>query len=746
MGSNRRRHLGGGFGFSSGRLGSYIVGAFQSLCSFLFDGVDEAINIDEALPLLATTTTGTWLIDLNVIDATPTAIDKIVVFGDTSIVTFIQVEIFTDGKVRFRLFDNNVEKFRVQTDGVAFLDNSWNTIGVVQDAVLPFIMINGIQVAQTLTIGTAPTQVLWFNDVPSLDNGRIACLNGNGGGDVFFFNGYINQVHLLNTNLSAAQIFDWHNNGKPKNAKTLFPTNTVYQFIPQDAYDWDSVNSEWAVPNAVASPIVSPRSFEFDGVNEYFTIPKAQIESVISGSNKTFTQSFTFYKTDDLQLNSIFGDDVGLFYRIDTANKLTINLYNGAVSKTVTWSNVFATATWYTIDVVYDYSLTLGNRVEMYINGVLATKLTDNADTIIGSPTTSFYIGRYSSTSFMFTGYINQTSLTDTALTSLQITEKYNNGNPLNPQTLYGANNKWFFNPDDSGATAQFSVLDSVNSITATSVNLEDADLKYRAPNVSYSVNMEEVDKDCTEGANPYQEVTLQSLFEEYNFTNMWSSENLDISGTNTTMLDYSGEHDLVNPVAANQATFNASSANFNSKPSLTYNGTTDYNKKLVTDWRGSDSTGVIIGVYRTVSGATQYFYSTSSESVATDYLASTTSSSNYRTRYFDSVVASKRSMVGNVNVLSGAVAHVITEVCTGSNYHIYTDSTDNTLTPSTGTDDGATWMNDISRDNISIGGFDRSSGVAYSNIEWCFTGYLPYSDIPTVEALITELKTYYGI
>jgi hypothetical protein len=223
-------------------------------------------------------------------------------------------------------------------------------------------------------------------------------------------------------------------------------------------------------------------SFLLDGVNEYFTIPKAQLDSVITGSNKIFTHSFTFYKTDDLQLNTLFGSDNALFYRIDTANKLTINFHNGTVSKTVTWSDVFATATWYTIDVVYDYSLTLGNRTEMYINGVLATKLTDNADTIIGSPTTYFYIGRYSSTSFMFTGSINQIGLTDTALNQTQITEKYNSGKPLNPQTLYEANNKWFFNPDNGGTTAQFPVVDSINSVTATSVNLEDSDLTTTTP------------------------------------------------------------------------------------------------------------------------------------------------------------------------------------------------------------------------------------------------------------------------
>jgi len=35
---------------------------------------------------------------------------------------------------------------------------------------------------------------------------------------------------------------------------------------------------------------------------------------------------------------------------------------------------------------------------------------------------------------------------------------------------------------EDSGSTAQFSVLDSTNSITATSVNMEDADKTTTTP------------------------------------------------------------------------------------------------------------------------------------------------------------------------------------------------------------------------------------------------------------------------
>jgi hypothetical protein len=484
---------------------------FQILCSFFFDGVNNFFNIDSALIPLATTTKGTWLISLNVIDATPTAIEKIVVFGNTSLVTFIQVEIFTDGKVRFRLFDNAVEKFRVQTDGVAFLDNSWNTIGVVQDAILPFITINGIKVAQTLTVGTAPTQVLWFNDLPSLDNGRIGCLNGAGGGDVLFFNGYINQVSLLNDSITEAQILDWHNNGKPKDAETLFPNKIVYPFNPNNSND----TAQFLVPywkNETAANI--GKSFYFDAINNTLDLDiQSNYSNYMNGSGKEFTLMFNLLKarngtTEYLmsQWGGSAGSNQAFYCYIDSAGRIGMAIQNSSGST----KSIRTTATFTDLSeplrIMFSVNMneTLGNRGKIIVNGVDEVLDFDNLDTSMDTVIRPIQIGR------LFPGvfgnfYLNEMGLLDEAVDLDRYNEWYQSDNPLNFQTVYGSNCKNHMNPEDSTLTAQFDINDVTNSCNWSSTNMVTSDLTRISTYgiIAVSENMVDADKDCTE--NPYE-------------------------------------------------------------------------------------------------------------------------------------------------------------------------------------------------------------------------------------------------
>ena len=73
-----------------------------------------------------------------------------------------------------------------------------------------------------------------------------------------------------------------------------------------------------------------------------------------------------------------------------------------------------------------------------------------------------------------FDGHINQEFFINRTITIDEHIEWYNKGNILNPQDVFGNDCVWFFNPANSGSTAQFSVVDAVNSITATSFNMVD--------------------------------------------------------------------------------------------------------------------------------------------------------------------------------------------------------------------------------------------------------------------------------
>jgi hypothetical protein len=68
----------------------------------------------------------------------------------------------------------------------------------------------------------------------------------------------------------------------------------------------------------------------------------------------------------------------------------------------------------------------------------------------------------------------------------------------LNPIDIFGTDCKYLFNPENSVWNGSNYVnTDAVNNVVATSSNMVESSLKYRAPNLSYSQNMIETNKVC---------------------------------------------------------------------------------------------------------------------------------------------------------------------------------------------------------------------------------------------------------
>ena len=212
--------------------------------SFVFDGVNEYINIDNVLiNSLATTTKGTWSAWVRPVDGTPAATEVFFGFGDTigtsSVITIYSR--ITTGLLEAFIRQNTTVKWVLQTNAGAFSDNTWTHIALVQDGVSPVLYINGVAVAQTFTNSTDKTW--WFNNDANLDNGRIACNNLGGAGNATFFNGLMDEVGFFNTNLSAAQILEIYNSGKPKNLLVhSASTNLVFYFRMGDGDTFDGTN------------------------------------------------------------------------------------------------------------------------------------------------------------------------------------------------------------------------------------------------------------------------------------------------------------------------------------------------------------------------------------------------------------------------------------------------------------------------------------------------------------------------
>jgi len=236
----------------------------------------------------------------------------------------------------------------------------------------------------------------------------------------------------------------------------------------------------------------------------------------------------------------------------------------------------------------------------------------------------------------------------------------------------------------------------------------------------------------------------LNKIFASYNFTNMWSSENLTVSGTTTTLHDYASEHDLSNPSAVNQPSFNSSGGvGSESKPSLTF-VTNDILSKSITDYRGSDSSGVFISVLKVNSGTNIFDIGIWDSTQLANYVNQTsTISSKYRFLHNSGVI---RVASGTSDVLTGSPNLVTSSACSGSAYYIVINGVSETLAFTSGTNDGAVWLDSTTgRDSLAIGG-RLSNSPAYGNLEWCMGGYMPFVSEANIIAVQEELKTYYGI
>ena len=236
----------------------------------------------------------------------------------------------------------------------------------------------------------------------------------------------------------------------------------------------------------------------------------------------------------------------------------------------------------------------------------------------------------------------------------------------------------------------------------------------------------------------------LEQFAIDYGFLNMYSSEKLLVSGTTTTLYDYLGEHDLVNPSSVNQPTFNASSANFNNLPSLTFDGTTDHVTKAVSNWRGSDSTGVFVSVFKVISGAQILSLASANNALNLTYTQDQITTTNYRFNVLNESSPDRRAGKGSTNISSGSF--VGSYSCSGADYAIFINGVKETYTAVVGANDGAKWLDSNStRDDLSIGAVLRSAPF-YSNIEFVMSGYKPFVSEAEIIALQAELKTYYGI
>ena len=231
-----------------------------------------------------------------------------------------------------------------------------------------------------------------------------------------------------------------------------------------------------------------------------------------------------------------------------------------------------------------------------------------------------------------------------------------------------------------------------------------------------------------------------------YSPFNVWDSEHETRVGTTTTFLDYNNvgtAYDLANPAASNQPTYNASSFDFNSLPSFTFDGSSDYVINNVSNYRNSDNSGMFISVYKKLSGNLMMTLTVGAETTNRYFGYNSINSNSFRTSA--AMDAGTFSFRGTENV-DNTNPQLVTYAGTGSEYKMWIGDSEQSIVIIQGNNDGAKWL-DSTNDygNLAIGA-RVSPTISYSNIEWCFSGYFPYVDDATTLEIIAILKTKYAI
>jgi len=319
----------------------------------------------------------------------------------------------------------------------------------------------------------------------------------------------VSNLTLFNTALSATganSVETLYNNGSPLTSMSGFTSLQGWWKLDASA-TWDSSNSWWAIPDDSTNSNTtesfgltqsaleqsdlsftssySPYALDFDGANDYVSAGR------VLGAENTSTLSVSFWlKIPSTGAKSYLGYFIGSFGAGWLVEADAHSIYfaigdtgTGYQSFTLPYSGNININTWYHICMVYDGNETgSANILKVYINGTQKT--------LIGSPsfpasiptlnaTAEFTIGGIKPSAVSGQKTTSNVSVFNSALTSSQVREIYNEGVPsnLNNHSAYsnlvswwqlGSNSSWV-NPD-------WTVLDEKGSNNGTSSNMgEDA-------------------------------------------------------------------------------------------------------------------------------------------------------------------------------------------------------------------------------------------------------------------------------
>lgn len=306
---------------------------------------------------------------------------------------------------------------------------------------------------------------------------------------------------------------------------------------------------------------------------------------------------------------------------------------------------------WYYVVGVYD-----GEFMRIYVDGQQKNSVakTGNIDAI----SAPFVIGAALTTSQYFNGTIDEVTIWNRSLSAIEVKQLY-----YSSAVSY---NSTYTNQD----------------ISASPNNTADDD----NDTIRYIYNWYQDNKSITLLNMPFEAVNNGS---EMNFTEDYSGNDYDFS----THFD----SDVFNGDSGWNRT-----GGYDGRGAYSFDGSEDYVKKTVSDWRNSDTQGTISAWIKVnlLGVGNQAIFSSSDEATQTQYhimrLDNNGALELYNTGGTDEIRSTN-------TVTAGRWAHVVLS-STGSQYRMYINGVEETLVVEAGSDSG-NWFDDVSdRDNIIIG------------------------------------------
>jgi|SaaInlV_125m_DNA_1040241.scaffolds.fasta_scaffold00245_16 hypothetical protein len=353
------------------------------------------------------------------------------------------------------------------------------------------LYINGQPQTVTYSITTPTSFPTLLSTADISIGGSLAPFNG--------MTGKASNIQLWDTNLSSTEIETLYNNGSPYtgtqpqnsnlqgwwklNASATYDSSTTTWTIPDDSTNSnDGTSSGMTQANLVQSDLsftsgYSPYALDFDAASSDL-IQINNGSSLTNGFSELTVSIWANFSSNLSQQQIISKDDTSqrswILRKLSSGVNFLVSTDGTSASQTLFYpSSSITIGKWYHFVGIYD-----GSKLLLYVDGVLI----DDSVSLTGSlpsTTSGLFIGSYGfNNNTTFDGSLSNASIWNTALTSAQVTEIYNEGVPsnLNNHSAYSNLVSWWQLGSNSSFNTNWTVLDEKGSNNGTSTNMgEDA-------------------------------------------------------------------------------------------------------------------------------------------------------------------------------------------------------------------------------------------------------------------------------